>query len=389
LGHVQIRLDDAEMDSATVRTALPPQLVAQLRSRLEEAGVPWSGEVPLNGCIPSMRPPFLASRDQMIDEGPSVTAVVCSRDRPDGLRRCLSSLQIQSYPRLAILVVDNGSSSDATLQVANTSRGPFPVSYVFEPKRGLSNARNRSVQESNSEIVAWIDDDETADRNWICELVRGFVETPESGVVCGVMVPGELETQAQAWFEEYGGHSKGRGFKPAVFSPATASEQSPLFPLPPFGTGGNMAMRRSVLQSMGDFDPALGAGTATMGAEDTRALTEILLAGGTVRYQPTAVTNHFHRRSYLELERQLYGYGVGLSAFYTSLLLEKPSLLVPLLKLLPQALRDFRNPDGPRLGNVGPQFPAGLLRAHRHGLVKGPFAYLQARREVRRMSRSR
>ena len=68
-----------------------------------------------------------------------------------------------------------------------------------------------------------------------------------------------------------GGHSKGRGFTPAVFSPDTARIQSPLYPLPPFGTGANMAFRPRVIERIGGFDTALGAGTPAMGSEDTLA----------------------------------------------------------------------------------------------------------------------
>lgn len=386
LGTIELPIRHGRMEPAAVEHAFPAALVCKLRARLEEAGVPWQQGVPLHGCTPARQPPFLARRDRLLGEGPSVTAVVCTRDRPDGLRRCLLSLQAQSYPRLSLLVVDNGAESQITNGVVKDTIGPHPLSYVHEPNPGLSNARNRSIAESDADIIAWIDDDETADEHWVCELVRGFTETPESSAVCGVMIPAELETQAQIWFEEYGGHSKGRGFKSAVFSPSTVAQQSPLFPLPPFGTGGNMALRRSALGLIGEFNPALGAGTATMGAEDTRALTDILLGGGTVRYQATAVTRHFHRREYSELERQMFGYGLGLTAYYTSLVIDKPSLLFPLLKLAPRALKEFRDPQGTRLAKIGPEFPDGLLRVHRRGLLKGPFQYVRARHEVRRSS---
>ena len=96
------------------------------------------------------------------------------------------------------------------------------------------------------EILAWIDDDEYADVNWLAEVARALADHPDADVVSGVIVPAELETQAQIWFEQFGGHSKGRGFRPDVFSPATAHIQSPLYPLPPFGTGANMTFRPGV-----------------------------------------------------------------------------------------------------------------------------------------------
>lgn len=193
------------------------------------------------------------------------------------------------------------------------------------------------------------------------------------------MLPAELVTPAQAWFEEYGGHSKGRGFKSVVFSPETAKDQSPLYPLPPFGTGGNMSMRRAAVQKIGGFDPALGAGSPAMGAEDTRALTDILLGGGTVRYQPTAITWHYHRRELAALERQIYGYGRGLSAFYASLVMHRPSLIFPLARLLPRALKELGDPNGARLGGISESFPKEVLKAHRRGLLEGPLVYIHSR----------
>src|SRR5205807_167629 len=83
--------------------------------------------------------------------------------------------------------------------------------------------------------------------HWLAEIARALADHPAADVVSGVIVPAELETAAQVWFEQFGGHSKGRGFRPAAFSPATAKTQSPLYPLPPFGTGANMAFRRGVI----------------------------------------------------------------------------------------------------------------------------------------------
>ena len=166
----------------------------------------------------------------------------------------------------------------------------------MEPKAGLSFARNAAVAAAPGEILAWIDDDEYADPNWLAEVARALADHPEADVVSGVIVPAELETQAQLWFEQFGGHSKGRGFKPDVFSPATAHIQSPLYPLPPFGTGANMTFRPGVIERIGGFDTALGAGTPAMGSEDTLAFTQVLVGGGTIVYQPTAVTHHYHRR---------------------------------------------------------------------------------------------
>lgn len=382
VGSLQLAFEGGVPNQEAIAASVPDPVAFAIRDRLRAAGaLPDYPQVrlPTVGCCPTEIPRYLARRQAVIASGPDVTAVVCTRDQPDGLARCLASLQKQKYPRTRLLVIDNASRTDATRSVVESSSGPFPVNYVYEPRPGLSNARNRSLQEVTTDLITWIDDDETADPDWLCEIVGGFMREPDAAAVCGVMVPGELDTLPQFWFEEYGGHSKGRGFTPTVFSPASRHVQSPLFPLPPFGTGGNMGMRVSVIDRLGGFDRALGTGTRTRGAEDTRALTDILLGGGTVLYQPTAVTRHFHRRNYEDFRRQLYGYGTALSAFYVSLLWDRPTLLLPLLRLLPRALRELRDPNGPRLGGISEQFPADVLREHRRGMVRGPFEYVRER----------
>lgn len=341
-------------------------------------------------------PGYLTSRAEILTDAPHITVVVCTRERPDGLARTLDSVLAQRYPRFRVLVVDNAPVSDGTVRVVAdaaaqaTAAGHGAVDYVREPRPGLSHARNRALRAAAGEIVAWIDDDEIADPHWLAEVARAFAEHPEADVVTGAIVPAELATDAQLWFEQYGGHSKGRGFTPDVFSPATAHRQSPLYPLPPFGAGGNMVFRPGVLERIGGFDTALGAGTPAMGSEDTLALMQVLVAGGTVAYQPSALVWHRHRRDLAGLRTQLVGYGTGLTAAYTSLLLRDPRLIRPLLRLAPTALRDTFG-DSDRLAGLRADFPRGLVGANRRGLLTGPVKYLRSRladRRLRRRTRS-
>jgi glycosyltransferase involved in cell wall biosynthesis len=328
-------------------------------------------------------PTFVTTRSELLAHAPKFTIVVCTRERPEGLRACLESLLAQEYPDFSILVVDNAPTTDRSESVVEQLSSKV-IRYVVEPRKGLSWARNRALETVEDEFVAWIDDDETADPHWLAELARGFSEHPEADAVGGVMVPGELETPAQVWFEQYGGFNKHRGFTPAVFSPDTAHQQSPLYPLPPFGTGGNMAFRLGALERIGGFDVALGAGSSCMGAEDTLVFTELLYAGGTVVYQPTALTRHFHRRSVEELRKQMYGYGVGLTAFYTSLLWNRPRCIPDLIRLAPAALKDMLGKDSQRSGDLPPDFPPELLKGNRRGALVGPFRYVRARLAVSR-----
>ncbi|MGH3266286.1 MAG: glycosyltransferase, partial [Trebonia sp.] len=328
----------------------------------------------------SFAPPFVASRARILAEASPLTVAICTRDRPDCLRRCLASVLVQSHPRYTVVVVDNAPRDGRTGAVVRelAADGRVPVAYVVEPAPGLARARNRALDVADTDAIAWLDDDEVADPDWLAEIARGFETHPDVGAVAGVMVPGSLDTAAQIWFEQYGGHNKHRGFTPAIFSSVGGSGQNPLYPLPPFGTGGNMAFRRDALRRIGGFNPALGAGSWALSGEDTRAFTDLLRAGGSIAYQPTAITHHFHRRSKRQLRRQMYGVGAGLTAYYASMVLDDLGVLPQLRGLLPDAARDLFGAESLRSGHLPVDFPADLRWANRLGMLSGPWRYLAA-----------
>ena len=259
------------------------------------------------------------------------------------------------------------------------------VHYVREPRPGLSRARNTALAtDLGAEFVAWLDDDEVADQMWLSESVRALHDRPDGAAVSGLVLPAELRTREQVWFEEFGGHSKGRGFTPDVFVPGTM-DQSPYYPLPAFGVGANMTFRVEALRSVGGFDEALGAGSLARGGEDTKVFTQLLAAGMCVLYQPSSITRHVHRSDLDGLAAQLYGYGTGLGAYYAALVLDRPWVLWHLARLAPTALRELRSPHGLRSGGLGPDFPTEIMGANKRGMLAGPWLYLRGRvRGVRR-----
>jgi len=384
LGTLLVNVPEKGLRPGDLAAAVDAEMGAALRPRLAELGL---DALPIDGITPASEPAFLARRREVLADAPHITVVICTRERPDALERALDSLIVQAYPDFRVLVVDNAPVTDATAEVVRSAGRRGPVEYLVEPKGGLSFARNAAVAAAPGEILAWLDDDEYADPNWLAEVARALADHPEADVVSGVIVPAELETRAQLWFEQFGGHSKGRGFRPDVFGPRTAHIQSPLYPLPPFGTGANMTFRPGVIERIGGFDTALGAGTPAMGSEDTLAFTQVLVGGGTIVYQPTAVTHHYHRRDFEGLQKQMIGYGAGLTAAYTSLVLHRPGLLWRLLKLAPGALRDLTSGDSLRVSTLQADFPRELLKANRRGMVAGPGAYLKGRRVAKAKTR--
>jgi O-antigen biosynthesis protein len=316
--------------------------------------------------------PFLRARSAVLLAPPFISVIVCTYNRPDQIKVCLEHLGKQQYPSFEVIVVDNNPGSDVV--AAHVASLDARFRYVPEPRTGLSRARNTGVSAASADIVAFIDDDEEPDDFWLAALARGFARDSNVGCVTGLIAPARLDTEAQFVFEEIGGHSKGRGFEPAIFSAHGA--QSPLYPQPPFGAGGNMAFRRAALGKIGRFDNALGAGTASLGAEDTLALTLVLLSGFSIAYEPAALVRHHHYRDFDSAASQLRGYAVGMGAFYLALVFRRPSVVFGLARLVPDAARYLR---ASRLQARQPAFPVApeLTSGRARQMLAGPPAYLR------------
>jgi len=320
--------------------------------------------------------PHTAPATEAPDHDVDVTVVICTHERPADLQRALASLADQSDSGFRTLVVDNAPQGPATAQVVEASN-LANCEYLVESHKGLSRARNTALARITSDYVAWMDDDEMADRDWITHLKRGFGHPAHPAAVCGLMLPAELETRPQILFEQYGGFNKGRGLYAEVLTRGAPSVVSPLYPLPTIGSGGNMAFRTDVLRAAGGFDPCLGAGTKTHSGEETKVFCTLLRSGETVLHWPSAIMWHFHRREMDQLQRQFFGYSAGLPAFYVSIIRSEPSTVFEIARLVPHALRDLGlRGGGVKFDEIPDDFPRELLRAGHRGLATGAFSYV-------------
>jgi GT2 family glycosyltransferase len=299
----------------------------------------------------------------------TATVAICTRDRSEDLGRALTAVAPLVDAGHDVLVVDNAPTSDATRRAVER----FPrVRYIREPRRGLNVARNRALREARGEVVAFTDDDAVPEADWLEALLANFGD-PRVLCVTGLTLPLELETEAQELFEQHSPFS--RGFSRRVFD---GQRGNPLH-AGPVGAGANMAVRRSVLARVGAFDERLDGGMPTRSGGDHEMFTRILAAGYRIVYDPAAVSWHRHRRSREELLDTLYGYGVGVYAMWTGMLVERRELGV--LKLAWLWLRHSQWPQLRRTwrGRGEAQDPA-LIRAELRGCLHGPRAWFAARR---------
>jgi GT2 family glycosyltransferase len=235
-----------------------------------------------------------------------VSVIICTRDRPEPLEACLCAIAACRGPVREIVVVDNAPTTSATRDVAARFPG---VRYVLEPRAGLSRARNAGLRATSGEIVAFTDDDVIVQPEWAARLARAF-DAPDVASVTGLVLPASLATESEWLFERaFGGF--GRGYRrmryDQTFFSAARRKGAPVWQI---GAGANMALRRSALERVGDFDVRLGAGAAGC-SEDSELWYRLLTAGYACVYEPAAVVHHHHRASLSDLRHQMRMYTRG------------------------------------------------------------------------------
>lgn len=302
----------------------------------ERFGWPIVRRLMLDGLSTEQHPESLKIEDLVKYEHPVypgpyplVTVAVCTRNRTADLETCLEALYKLEYPNFEVVIIDNAPSDDSTEHLV---RQKYPQAhYVRELRPGLSWARNRSILEANGEIIAWTDDDVIVDPGWLMALVKAYADNPEAVAVTGLVVPYELETESQWLFERHGGFN--RGFERKAWRVWNNTITWHLLGAGQYGTGANMSFRRSVFARIGSFDPALGAGTVTQGAEDLEMFFRVLKEGYELVYEPAALVRHRHRRNYEQLRSQLESDGIALYAYFVQGAQKYPELLFKYLWL--------------------------------------------------------
>ncbi|MBM9466736.1 glycosyltransferase family 2 protein [Nakamurella leprariae] len=355
---------------------------------------------------------------------PSISVVVPTMvSRVVDLQLLLDGFRAVDYPDVEFILVDNRSHrpADDPLDELVARFAQVRVARALRP--GISAARNAGVAAARGEIVAFTDDDVRVDPNWLRALGSRFAVEPELDAVTGMILPAELETPAQIWFERYyGGFSGERTFEPVSLhaSPSRwkalsgarvsvrgadgrSQREFSVYGVGAYGAGANMAFRRSTLRRIGGFDVSLGTGTAARGGEDLAALIAVLFNGGSIGFEPASVVHHRHRREVPELLHQLHGNGLGFTAMLTSLIRHDGRHLLALAAALPNAAHRFTAQSLARVrGGAEPEvtastatsepevdhgYPRQLLASELRGMPSGPLAYLRSRRANRRWDR--
>ena len=125
-----------------------------------------------------------------------------------------------------------------------------------------------------------------------------------------------METTAQAKFEAVAGF--GRGVQRQWFVDRQLDTADDTLPerLSAMGVGACCAVRRSAFDAVGGFSTALGPGEQYSSGEDIDLFARLVIAGGILVYEPSAMVRHRHRESLAEVESQLIGAAKGVARLH-------------------------------------------------------------------------
>lgn len=226
------------------------------------------------------------------------TVALCTHNHADRLERTLRDLTALQQPDAPweLLIVDNGSTDQTPRLLANhTWPQSWQVRVVREEKLGLSNARNRAIVESRGDYIIFMDDDESADRDWLRAYERLIqAKAPDA---FGGRISVLFEDMRPNWLTD-----ELLGFLGEL------NRFEAITPLTDPGTsffGGNFGIHKSVCDAIGGFDAMLGRkGADNTGGEEVEFYRRLLSAGLKVWWTPEAMI--YHRIQAAKLERSYF-----------------------------------------------------------------------------------
>ncbi|PXX03209.1 glycosyltransferase family 2 protein [Mycolicibacterium moriokaense] len=214
----------------------------------------------------------------MSDVDVSVVLPCYTEKRLDNIRAALISLRKQTLePRRIIVAVDNNPSLAALLG----DEFDWVTVVLNDEGRGASATRNRGVEFVETDIAAFLDDDETAEPDWLGELTKPFADP---GVVgSGGTYEADWETKKPNWFPDEFAWVVGGSYL------GLPTETAPIRNV----WSGNMAVRTDEFRGVGGFRTEFGKHGSISQPEDTDLCIRMSDATGKHwMYVPSAVILH-------------------------------------------------------------------------------------------------
>ncbi|MCK4744842.1 glycosyltransferase family 2 protein [Candidatus Parcubacteria bacterium] len=260
-----------------------------------------------------------------------ITVIICTYNRSKYLKLCLQSLieQTLSQNYFDIIVIDNNSNDD-TKKITDKFLNILPFKYVFEKNQGLSYARNRGIKESNTEYIAYIDDDAKANKNWL-QTAYKIIQEKNPAIFGGPIYP-YYESKKPKWFLD-------------KYETRKISEKGKYLTKNEFLSGSNIFFKKNIFNKIGLFDNNLGmkGGKISIGEE-----TKIQIIANKKEkkkyYEPTLFVYHLVPKSKMTIKYRIKRYFISCSMSKSIFYNQKQSLTMDCYRFTLAFINFFKCP---------------------------------------------
>jgi GT2 family glycosyltransferase len=266
-----------------------------------------------------------------IGEPLTCSVIVCTRDRPEQLEKCLRGISEQTLKPFEIIVVDNAPLNGTAEEVSRQ----WGAKYVLEARLGLSRSRNTGAREASAEVVAYIDDDALARPDWLENLLPVF-QSENVMAAGGRTLPPDADSEIRGLCQLIQGVGAGQAI-------VLDKSHPKWFEIAAFGGiagGSNMAFRRSAFNEWPGFDLRLGLPHS--GCEDLFAFLSLVKAGFQVAYLPDAVVMHPTACTVDGLKKHYLANAAHAISYVLFLFIHLPQHRGKLLKFVLEGMRGVR-----------------------------------------------
>jgi len=179
-----------------------------------------------------------------------VSIIVLNFNGEKVIGKCLDALLNQTYPNFEIIIVDN-NSYDRSLEIISDYLEIGNISVVKSKKNlGVAGGRNLGLLYAKGEIIAFIDNDGYAHKNWLAEAVKTLESDEKIGAVASVV----FFSHKRIILNGAGGTLNFQGYGGDLcFNMPYEFAQIPKEVLYPMGCG--MVVRKNVMDMIGPLDP--------------------------------------------------------------------------------------------------------------------------------------
>ncbi|NNJ09814.1 glycosyltransferase family 2 protein [Chloroflexales bacterium ZM16-3] len=224
-----------------------------------------------------------------------ISVVIPTYQRPQTVGQTVRSIFAGDYENFEVIVVDQSKDDASRVALAGFMADPR-FRYIKTPRLGASAARNLGIAAGKGEVIAFTDDDVTAEAGWLAKIAAEFNADAELQFISGALVAPEYDRSA-GYIPEFTPFKGMTGWQ-LVLMAANA----------------NFAMRRALFDRIGGYDELCGPGGVLKSSDDGDIVLRIVRSGARWKGCPHIQVTHtygFRAGALADTLLDEYDYGNG------------------------------------------------------------------------------